>query len=174
MTGTIKRLARSHDLVVDAHTGGKVDGGPQIKRARPDAFTETRQRAFLSHLAETANVTDSMSRVGISGNSLYLLRRRSAGFRAAWDAALAEGYAKLEAMLLDRALNGHRTVVEHNGVLNETVEYSDRLALNLLNQHRRRVAEYRAATLGTLDDPKAARARVMVKLEAIARALGLS
>lgn len=161
-------------MVVAAHSGHNEGGGPQLKRPRRDGFSEAKQRAFLTHLAATANVTESLSRVDLSAQSLYALRRRSAAFRAEWDAALAEGYAKLETMLLDRAINGHRTTVVTNGVANETVSYSERLALNLLTQHRRRVTEYRAATMGTLDDPDAVRARVMGKLEAIARALGLA
>jgi hypothetical protein len=107
-------------------------------------WDEAKQAAFLEHLALTANVSASARAVGQCERGVYKLRQRSSGFRAAWAAALREGYAKLELMLLDRAMNGTEKPVFHSGVKIDVMrEYPDATALRLLAAHRDAVAEER-------------------------------
>lgn len=57
---------------------------------------------FLAILAETSNVTASAFKAGISTSHAYKVRRCEADFRAAWQAALLEGYEHLELETLER------------------------------------------------------------------------
>lgn len=137
-------------------------------------WTEEKRTRFLDHLAETCNVTASLRAVGMTRRAgIYRLRRRDAHFSAAWDAALAQGYARLEAEMLDRALNGKRVLTERDGVVVETIEFSDTLALNLLAQHRRMVAEYRAAvaSLAPREDVTVVRNRIVKQIMTVVAAL---
>jgi hypothetical protein len=143
-----------------------------LRAARPDSWTVEKQNLFVARLAETANVTASLLETGMSQAGLYKLRKRSASFRAAWDTALDAGYARVEAMLLDRALNGRRRVLRGGQIVEEFVECSDSLALSLIAQHRKRVSEIRAAVAISRDNPERLRERFMVKLHRLARAAG--
>jgi hypothetical protein len=139
---------------------------------RPDRWTAEKQKLFVTRLAETGNVSASLAATGMSNAGLYRLRKRSAAFCAAWDAALDLGYARVEAMLLDRALNGRRRVFREGKIVDEFVECSDSLALSLVTQHRKRVVEYRAAVSVNRDNPDRQRERFMAKLQRLARAAG--
>ena len=63
-------------------------------------FNEKRREAFLSHLAATCNVLASAEVAGVSPCTTYRIRRLEPAFRALWDEALDQGYARLEARLL--------------------------------------------------------------------------
>lgn len=135
-----------------------------------ERWTAEKQRLFLAELADTANVSASARAAGMPEASVYRLRRRSAEFRAAWAAALCEGYEKLELMLLDRAINGVVKPVWHGGKqVGSITEYSDRLALTLITAHRAAVH----GRGGAYDEePGAVRARLEAKLSEMNRRMG--
>jgi hypothetical protein len=83
--------------------GGKAR---QIQRARMTAmhFDAGKRRTFLEVLAATCNVRLASEACGIANANIYLTRRRDAAFAAEWEAALASGYARLEAEALRYAL----------------------------------------------------------------------
>jgi hypothetical protein len=160
-------------------TAGRKNGAadargaaPRLQAGRADRWTAEKQEQFVARLADTANVSASLAETGMSQAGLYKLRKRSAAFRAAWDEALDLGYARVEAMLLDRALNGRRRVLREGVVVEEFVECSDSLALSLLSQHRKRVVEYRASVAVNRDNPARLRERFMAKLQRLAKAAG--
>ncbi|CAN5194121.1 hypothetical protein BH09PSE3_BH09PSE3_00970 [soil metagenome] len=157
---------------VRAATRNKGASPPRVRREMARGWTKAKREHFLSRLAETGNVLLSMSDSGMSHGSLYQLRKRSAEFSEAWDAALDLGYARIEAMLLDRALNGRRRVFREGVIVDEFVECSDGLALSLLAQHRKRVVEHRVAVTAQTENPERLRERFMVKLQRLARAAG--
>ena len=76
----------------------------QKRRKRPKLFGKRLRAIFLEHLAATCNVQASAKAAGVAVSTVYANRMRDAGFRADWDAALAQGYARLEAALIERAL----------------------------------------------------------------------
>lgn len=101
-----------------------------------------RKRAlFLAELAVTANVAASARVADVLAPTAYALRRRDEGFRAAWEEALAEGYAQLELQLLERALFGSPKPAAKG---EPAREFSERLALALLAAHRDTVLKTRA------------------------------
>lgn len=121
-----------------ARTSGTAPRKPQRKASQKrEYWTLDKKAEFLCHLAESANVTASARAVGMSEKGVYRLRMQSEAFREAWATALREGYVKLELMMLERAMNGTRKEVWHGGkAVGETTEYSERLAMQLLSQHR--------------------------------------
>lgn len=105
------------------------------KNTPPDARLNVKiRKAFLDHLAQTANVSASARVAGVAGGCFYAERQRSPAFCSAWALALAEGYARLETNLLAEALqeaNG-RTA---DGTLKARAQ-KHRLAIALLSAHR--------------------------------------
>jgi len=94
----------------------------------PARWTLQRQADFLAHLAASCNVRASAAKVGMSEQSVYKLRMRSAPFCEAFDVARDEGYVRLEMMLLERAAEGDG-------------DASVKLMLTLMAQHRARKKE---------------------------------
>jgi hypothetical protein len=100
-------------------------------------FNAATRKLFLAHLAETANVAASERVAGMVARSAYEERRRSPAFFAAWEVALAEGYARLEASLLSVALI--KPSAKTDEALQKARAQSNRLGINLLNWHRANV-----------------------------------
>lgn len=143
-----------------------------IVKAQPERWTPEKRRDFLAKLAETANVRASARAVGMSEQGVYKLRAKSPEFRAQWAAALREGYAQLEVMLLERALKGTRKPVFHGGAkIGSVTEYSDRLALTLLNAHHGSV---HGAVIAKAPprDMKVVHAKVSAKLSTMNKRMG--
>jgi hypothetical protein len=106
-------------------------------KAKPVRWSARRETIFLQTLAQTAKVAAAIRASKLSESNVYRHRQRSEAFRAKWAAALAEGFERLETMMLDRALNGVEKPIWYGGKQVGTMtEYSDRTALALLAQHR--------------------------------------
>ena len=140
-------------------------GEPQRRSGRVSDWTETMADNFVDVLADTCNVTLAAKAIGRSVGNVYKWRAKDAAFRAAWDGALATGYARLEMMMLERALHGvEKTVVARDGTTIVMREYSDRVALTLLRMHRENAAL--AQSINEDDDEyREACERIMERLE---------
>jgi hypothetical protein len=105
------------------------------RRYRRDGWTPEQMADFIDALATTASVAGACAYVGKSRMSAYRLRNRTdAGhFRAAWDEALQAATAVLADTAYQRAVEGVKKTVWHQGepVGQETV-YNDRLLMFLL------------------------------------------
>lgn len=118
---------------------------PAPAKTRAPLWNEERRHAFLDTLAACSNVAASERAAGMMPGSAYRERRRSPEFRAAWDEALCEGYARLELVLLERALGGVVARTTRNEKGEEVKEqFSDRLGMALLAAHRSTVTAARA------------------------------
>jgi hypothetical protein len=122
---TIEKLKRS---IFMADTIADIEATPV---PRLNAAT---RKAFLAHLAETANVSASARKVDVSTSSIYAERRRLSSFRAEWAVALSEGYARLEADMLSDALTAASGKTTDATLKART--HKDRLRLALLSIHR--------------------------------------
>ena len=69
-------------------------------------WTAKARETFLAALARTANVAGSAREAGVPDRSAHTLRKTDPAFAAAWDAAIEEGYERLELLLLRRATFG--------------------------------------------------------------------
>lgn len=80
---------------------GRQDGAPQRRRPRADSFTPTKRQLFLDALALTCNVKRSAVMAGIDHTTAYYNRVRDPVFAEQWRQALAAGYDRLEALVLE-------------------------------------------------------------------------
>lgn len=107
-------------------------------------FGVKRRERFLEHLAATCNVTASAEAAGISFSAAYRARMKDPEFRADWQLALEQGYARLEAALLERAARGaDRARLAGDGAIEgpdspEEIDWDK--AIQLLTLHGKRLA----------------------------------
>lgn len=105
------------------------------QRMRRGGWSADRQRQFIALLAETGSVRAACRQLGVGECQIYKLRNHpeAASFRAAWEAALDCGMARIEDTAMDRALNGTETPVFYRGEQVGTRQvYNDRLLMFLL------------------------------------------
>ena len=126
------------------------------------------QRAtFLAELARTANVRAAAKAAGVATPVIYRLRASDERFRTRWHAALCEGYARLEAMLLEEALT-RASATTSEGMLKARAQ-KHRLQLSLLAAHRASVRGERAGAGPTpRGDSAGAKAALLEKLDIMA------
>jgi hypothetical protein len=108
---------------------------PVELRPRHDGWTPARQHDFLLALSQSACVEEACRAVGMSPASAYALRRRveAQSFRAAWDAALDYGVARIADAALGRALHGvARPVFFQGEQVGERRYYDERLTMFIL------------------------------------------
>lgn len=102
---------------------------------RHDGWTPERQRGFIEALAETGSVEAAARAVDMAERGAYELRRQpgAEGFRAAWEAALQLGVARIEDVVMDRALNGvEEPVYSYGKLVGTRRRYNDRLLMFML------------------------------------------
>lgn len=117
-------------LIVDGQ------GSPKMRRPSAQSISDEQVETFFATLAETCNVVRSAKAGGFSANWAYRKRRRDAGFRNGWAEAVREGYAKLELVLLERAIMGTpKRIFCKDGSERIVREYSTTLAVALLKRH---------------------------------------
>jgi hypothetical protein len=174
MTSTKKQNGTGKALVPTV-TAGRVSAGRlRVQRLaeRPERWTATKETAFLAVLSMTANVRHSLRTVGMSAPSLYHRRRTRAAFEAAWDKALSEGYARLEAEMLARALG--QSDIGDPADAPAGPAMTDAIRMALLNVHEKRVAQYRARMASEAQiDPAKLRREITERLDRLARSLGI-
>src|SRR6187401_409511 len=77
--------------------------GPQLIRSSGKRWTEEAEAIFLDHLAASCNVTAAAEAAGFSREAIYKRRRHDPCFAERWQAALEQGYARIEMALVRRA-----------------------------------------------------------------------
>ncbi|HET9335124.1 MAG TPA: hypothetical protein VFO12_01810 [Sphingomicrobium sp.] len=153
-----RRISVEPELTLD----GK--NSPKLRRTRRGDITPEQIETFLATLAETCNVVRSARKAGVSANWMYRKRRIDAGFRLAWAAAVREGYARLELVLLERAMKGTPKLVRTaRGTDRVMREYSTALAVALLKRHAELAEE--AAVEPDTDQMREVRERILDKLQ---------
>ena len=141
-----------------------LDGksSPKRRARSKQDITDEQIETFFATLADTCNVMRSAKAARFTANWAYRKRKLDAGFRAGWARAVAEGYAKLELVLLDRAMNGMVKRVPSGGTEKRIREYPNQLAMALLKRH--------AETAGAIDnmlseeEAEEVRERILAKL----------
>jgi hypothetical protein len=111
--------------------------GPQLVRTRGRRWSDQAEKRFLDHLAATANVMASAQACGFTTPALY--SRRDATFRQRWDVALAQGYAHIEALLVQRAIEALEGFEPDPATPLMIRDMTVKDALMLLGHHRRAV-----------------------------------
>lgn len=136
----------------------------KVRRASPQTITEEQVETFFETLADTCNVVRSAKAAGFATNWAYRKRKTDAAFRNGWAAAVREGYAKLELVLLERAIKGTPKLVRTaKGTDRVMRNYSNTLAIALLRRHAE-TADSAAYEPGE-DELREVRERILEKLE---------
>lgn len=78
-------------------------GRPCVMRVGPGRWSTERERVFLEELAATANVKASAQAAGVSTAAVYRRRMGWPAFAEAWAASLAQGWARIETLLVQAA-----------------------------------------------------------------------
>ena len=115
-----------------------LDGksSPKLREPSSQSIDAEQIATFFVTLTETCNVVRSAKAAGFSANWAYRKRKRDAAFRNGWAEAVREGYARLELVLLERAIKGTPKLVRTaKGSDRVMREYSNALAIALLKRH---------------------------------------
>jgi hypothetical protein len=99
-------------------------------------LTPQRLAAFLAQLAESGNARLAARAAGVSPQTMYRARRKSAALARAWDAAMLAARPVAEAALADKALNGWEEAVFYRG---EEIARRPRFDSRLLLAHLARL-----------------------------------
>ena len=104
MTGKSKTTSTTAKRRAPSGAGVLVGkDGPQVIRGTGKRWSEEAEAVFLDHLAASCNVTVSAKEAGFSPEAIYRRRRNDPAFAQRWQAALEQGYARIEALLVQRA-----------------------------------------------------------------------
>lgn len=143
-----------------------LDGKSSPKRRARSAqsITPEQVETFFATLTETCNVVRSAKAAGFSTDWAYRKRKRDAAFRNGWAQAVREGYARLELVLLERAIKGTPKLVRTaRGTDRVMREYSTALAVALLKRHAELADS--AAEDADEDELNEIRERILEKLQ---------
>lgn len=140
------------------------------KKAAGKGFGPAAQKAFLSHLAQTSNVSASAKVAGVKTRPVYDLRKKSEQFCAKWLAALSEGYARLEANLLSEALSAPASNLKDSTFKQKQMK--TRIGMALLAAHKATVRGSSTAAPSRSRDPKEVQARLEARFAAMRKRMG--
>ena len=137
---------------------------PQLRKRAPRDWSKEKAAKFLSVLAATCNVSEACRVSGVPMTVAYRQRKKDAAFRTGWLDAIAQGYSRLEMILLDRAFNGtEKIVIKKDGSEERMLEYPNHIGLQLLKMHRDTAIEADAEMAP--DDIDEIRERLVRKLQ---------
>ena len=142
--------------------------GLKVVRSGGARWTDEAEQAFLDHLAASCNVMLSADTAGFRVESIYKRRREDPVFAQRWQAALEQGYARIEMALVRRAADAMEGLAPDPDTPIPKMTVDE--ALKVLSRHRATVegvgpGRRRWARPRSLDE---VRESILIKLEAIA------
>lgn len=119
----------------------------QVTKRGWNRFDAQRRKTFLKWFAATANAAESARQAGIGYSTVYAHRMADARFAEAWDRALEQSYARLEAKVLQMQFeDASGAAIEFDGSFeppdSKVVDLT--MAMQLLKQHKTEVVRIRA------------------------------
>ena len=143
-----------------------IEGGssPKVRARRKGDISPEQIETFFVALGDTCNVDRSARIAGFSANWAYRRRRCDGAFRNGWIAAVRECYAKLELVLLERAMKGTAKLVRTSRDSYKIMrEYSTALSVALLRRHAEMADSAMSEPSG--DELREVRERILDRLE---------
>ena len=142
--------------------------GLKVVRSAGARWTDQAEQAFLDHLAASCNVMHSAQAAGFRVESIYKRRREDPVFAQRWQAALEQGYARIEMALVRRAADAMEGLAPDPDTPIPVMTVDE--ALKVLSRHRSTVEGIGRGRRGwarprSLDE---VRESILIKLEAIA------
>ena len=134
----------------------------QVTRRGWNRFDMAKKKIFLKWFAATANATESARRAGAGTSTVFDHRMNDARFSEAWDRALDQGYARLEATNLEMQFEqAAGPPLEFDGAFEppESRLVDPVMAMQLLKQHKAEVARIRAERAQRDDPPRRGRVK---------------
>ena len=111
--------------------------GPQVIETTGKRWSDEAEKRFLDHLAASCNVTTSAAATGFSTAAIYKRRRDDPGFADRWQAALEQGYARIEMALVRSAADTMEGFAPDPSMPLPAMTVAEAIAV--LGQHRRAV-----------------------------------
>jgi hypothetical protein len=134
----------------------------QVTRRGWNRFDQAKKKTFLKWFAATANAHESARRAGVGYSTVFDHRMDDARFSEAWDRALDQGYARLEAKNLEMQFEqAAGPPLEFDGAFEppESRLADPVMAMQLLKQHKAEVARIRAERAQRDDPPRRGRVK---------------
>lgn len=105
-TGRQERAARNPNATGPAGTVLRAVGkdGPQRITTCGHRWSDEAEAKFLDELGASCNVTRAAAAAGFTPVAIHRRRRNDPAFSQRWHAALVQGYHRLEALLVQRAV----------------------------------------------------------------------
>ncbi|MGN6622070.1 MAG: hypothetical protein ACTHKR_13545 [Sphingomonas sp.] len=119
--------------------GGSNRRTCQKRKARSDGWTKAKRALFLDTFAATCNTALSAKTCGMTDHSVRVLKRRDPHFAILYEEALQEGYARIEAELVARALGeqrGDENPTEDDRTPIEPAEFDPQMAIKVMQLRR--------------------------------------
>jgi hypothetical protein len=128
-------------------------------------FDKAKKKIFLKWFAATANAKESARRAGVGYSTVFDHRMDDARFAEAWDRALEQGYARIEAKQVEMQFEqAAGPPLEFDGAFEppDSRLVDPAMAMQLLKQHKAEVTRIRAerALRHAQDDNPRGRGRV--------------
>jgi hypothetical protein len=148
------------------HLQVRAPRGTKTAKPRRNGFTAKRKEAFLSHFAATCNAKASARAAGVAHTTVYQHRKSDPAFRAAWEEALDQGYARLEAELVRRASVTPKVHADEKAA-RSIASMDPKVALAILESYRRNRGAKPGDILPRASDAEQVRTRLEKKMRAL-------
>ena len=133
-----KRNAARKEPVKKKTPAGKGTEAPEP--AQKLKWTAERQEIFFRELAELCNAAAAARKAGFQdGEPAYKEKEKNPAFRARYEAAVAEGYSRLELEMLERSRFGEDRPADAGRSGERLRQVPTALALSLLRLHNGKV-----------------------------------
>jgi len=112
----------------------------QVVRAGERKLFDRRAKSvFLEWFAATCNVVLAAGKAGVAYQTVFKHRMKDRAFAEAWDRCLAQGYARVEAQMLETEVAGAGAGFDPDGDLDapELQKIDPQLGLALLREHKK-------------------------------------
>ena len=107
------------------------------KKSAPVQWTKEKRDIFFSALSELCNVTAAAKAAGFDdSHSVYRQKAKDAEFRERFEAAVSEGYARLELEMLQRSRFGEDRPADAGSSNERLRQIPTALAMSLLKLHQ--------------------------------------
>ena len=119
----------------------------QVTKRGWNRFDAAKRKLFLKWFAATANATEAARRAGVGQSTVYDHRMKDGRFAEAWDRALEQSYARLEAKALEMQFEqaaGERLEFDGSFEPPDAPLVDLTMALQLLKQHKAEVTRIRS------------------------------
>jgi hypothetical protein len=119
----------------------------QMTKRGWNRFDAAKRKVFLKWFAATANATEAARQAGVGYSTVYDHRMKDARFAEAWDRALEQSYARVEAKLLQMQFeqaSGEPIAFDCAFEPPDAALVDPVMAMQLLKQHKAEVTRIRA------------------------------